>query len=58
MYIILYKLHNPYRFNDINIHTHHMSYTEINCIKIYIECNRVKHTHHVSMSATNSCATD
>ena len=34
-----------------------MSYTEVNCIMIYIEFNYIKHTHHVSVGATNSCAT-
>ena len=41
----------------IYIHTD-MSYTEVNCIKIHIEFNCIKHTHHVSVGATNSCATD
>ena len=30
-----------------------MSYTEVNCIKIYIEFNCMKHTHHVSVGASN-----
>ena len=32
-----------------------MSYTGVSCINIYIEYN---FTHHVSVGATNSCATD
>ena len=39
------------------MHTHR-SYTEVNCIKIYIEFNCMKHSHYVSVDATNSCATD
>ena len=35
-----------------------MSYTDINCIMSYVEFNCIKHTHHVSAGATNSCATD
>ena len=35
-----------------------MSYTEVDCIVIYIEFNCIKHTYHVSVGATNSCATD
>ena len=35
-----------------------MSYTEVDCIMIYIEFNCIKHTHHVFVGATNSCATD
>ena len=38
------------------MHSH--SYTEVNCIMIYIEFNCIKHTHHVSVDATNSYATD
>ena len=36
----------------------YMSYTEVNCIMSYTEFNGIKHTHHVSVGATNSCATD
>ena len=35
-----------------------MCYTEVNCIMSYIELNSIKHTHHVSVRATNSGATD
>ena len=35
-----------------------MSYTEVNFIMSYIEFNCIKHTHHVSIGATDSCATD
>ena len=35
-----------------------MSYTEVNCNMSYTEFNCIKHTHHVSQGATNSCATD
>ena len=34
-----------------------MSYTEVNCINIYSEFNCMKHTHHLSVGATNSSAT-
>ena len=34
-----------------------MSYTEVNCIMIYFAFKCTKDTHHVSMGATNSCAT-
>ena len=37
------------------MHTH-MRYTEVNCIKIYIEFTCMKHTHHVFVGATNSYA--
>ena len=36
----------------------HMSYAEVNCIMSFIEFNCIKHTHHVSVGATNSCATN
>ena len=35
-----------------------MSYTEVNCIMSYIEFNCIKHTRHVSIGATDICATD
>ena len=35
-----------------------MSYAEVNCIMSFIEFKCIKHTHHVSVGATNSCATD
>ena len=31
-----------------------MSYTDVNCIMSYVEFNCIKHTHHVSVGATNS----
>ena len=31
-----------------------MSYAEVNCVMSFIEFKCIKHTHHVSVGATNS----